>query len=121
MDWQISEGNEIANMNKHLSVLLLFMLVSCSTNVQDEGYLGTWIYTVEDAPFGFQRGKVIFYEEGDSTRAKLKVYGLSMGTENLVIDGAMQALIPEEMILGRTFTPSWVATVQAVRKSLPNT
>ena len=30
-------------------------------NVQDEGYLGTWNYTVDDAPFGFQKGKVIFF------------------------------------------------------------
>ncbi len=75
-------------MKKYLSISLLFVMVSCTMNVQDEGYLGTWNYTVDDAPFGFQKGKVIFYVEGDTPMAKLKVYGLSIHTENLIIDGA---------------------------------
>jgi len=55
-------------------------------HVQDKGILGTWIYTVEEAPFGFQTGRVIFYEEHDSVKAKLKVYGIPIETDNLEID-----------------------------------
>jgi glycoprotein endo-alpha-1,2-mannosidase len=50
--------------------------------------LGTWIYKVEEAPFGFQTGRVIFYEENDSTKAKLKVYGIPIETDNLEIDSS---------------------------------
>jgi len=63
-------------------------MVSCTMQVQDQGILGTWIYTVEDAPFGFQTGRVIFYEENDSTKAKLKVYGIPIKTDDLEIDSA---------------------------------
>lgn len=73
-------------MNKYLIFLILISLLSCNLNVQDQGLLGTWNYTVEDAPFGFQKGKVIFYEENDSIKAKLKVYGLSIPGDNLVVE-----------------------------------
>jgi len=64
------------------------IMVSCTMNVEDQGLLGTWVYTVEDAPFGFQTGRVIFYEENDSTKAKIKVYGIPIETSNLEIDSA---------------------------------
>jgi len=61
-------------MKKLVPVLILLLMVSCTTDIQDKGILGTWQYTVKDAPFGFQTGKVIFFEEEEVTRAKLKVY-----------------------------------------------
>jgi glycoprotein endo-alpha-1,2-mannosidase len=60
--------------------------------VKEETILGTWNYTVNDAPFGFQTGKVIFYEEDDTTKAKIKIYGFLMDTENLLIDGTNVSL-----------------------------
>jgi glycoprotein endo-alpha-1,2-mannosidase len=74
-------------MKKLIPVLILLFMVSCATNIQDKGILGTWQYTVKDAPFGFQTGKVIFFEEDEVTRAKLKVYGISMKCDNLIIEG----------------------------------
>lgn len=62
-------------------------MVSCAKNIQDKGILGTWQYTVKDAPFGFQTGKVIFFEEDDVTRAKLKVYGIAIKCDNLIMEG----------------------------------
>jgi len=60
-------------MKKLIPVLILLFMVSCATNIQDNGILGNWQYTVKDAPFGFQTGKVIFFEEDELPRAKLKV------------------------------------------------
>ncbi len=56
--------------------------------VKEETLIGTWNYTTEDAPFGFQTGKVIFYEEEGTTKAKIKIYGFTIDTEHLEIDGA---------------------------------
>lgn len=53
-----------------LYISFLIIGVSCAMNVQDEGYVGTWNYTVDNAPFGFQKGKVIFFEENDTTGPK---------------------------------------------------
>jgi len=75
-------------MKKTPSLILIAFMVSCTINMQDQGLLGTWVYTVEDAPFGFQTGRVIFYEENDSTKAKIRVYGLPIETSNLEIDSA---------------------------------
>lgn len=58
------------------------------TMVKEETIMGTWNYTAEDAPFGFQTGKVIFYEEEGTAKAKIKIYGFTIETENLKIDGA---------------------------------
>ena len=47
--------------------------------------LGTWRYKVKEAPFGFRTGKAIFYEEDGQVKAKLKIYGLTIKTKDLVI------------------------------------
>lgn len=73
-------------MKKLFIIPIVLLMFSCTRNVQDEGILGTWIYTAEDAPFGFQKGKVVFYEENDSTKAKIKIYGFSLPAKNLVVD-----------------------------------
>jgi glycoprotein endo-alpha-1,2-mannosidase len=70
-----------------ISLLALILMVSCSWNEQGEGILGTWKYKANDAPFGFQSGKVVFYEEDDSTKAKIKIYGFSIPAEQLKIEG----------------------------------
>jgi hypothetical protein len=75
-------------MKKLLFLPIFLLMVSCTMHMQDKGVLGTWIYTVEEAPFGFQTGRVIFYEENDSVKAKLKVYGIPIGTDNLEIDSS---------------------------------
>jgi hypothetical protein len=74
-------------MKKAFLLILISLMLSCTTHVQDQGIPGTWIYTVEDAPIGFQTGRVIFYKENDSLKVKLKVYGIPIEAANLEIDG----------------------------------
>ena len=74
-------------MRKYFTIAILLIVASCESSMQDHGILGTWNYTVEDAPFGFQTGKVIFFEEDSAMKAKIKIYGFSIDTENLMIDG----------------------------------
>ena len=49
--------------------------------------LGTWNYKVAEAPFGFRTGKAIFFEENGELKAKLKIYGLTINTKDLIVDG----------------------------------
>jgi len=73
------------------------IMVSCTNRDEDYGILGTWSYKVDDAPFGFQSGKVIFYKEQDSVKAKIKVYGLSIPAKDLKIDGdEISMIVPIE-------------------------
>jgi glycoprotein endo-alpha-1,2-mannosidase len=75
-------------LKKLLSLIVLLFTLSCTSHVQDQDILGTWIYKVDDAPFGFQTGRVIFFQENDSVKAKLKIYGISIETANLKLDSA---------------------------------
>jgi glycoprotein endo-alpha-1,2-mannosidase len=56
-------------------------------NLMRDLLLGTWNYTVKEAPFGFRTGKVIFFEEDGQVKAKLKIYGLTIKTKDLIISG----------------------------------
>ena len=74
---------------KYIIIPALFLLFfSCSAPVEEsDGLLGTWNYTAEKAPFGFQSGKMIFFEENDTIKAELRVFGFSVAADTLVIDG----------------------------------
>ena len=73
-------------MKQFMVFITLVWMISCTTHVEEEGIIGTWKYTAVDAPFGFQSGKVIFYEENDSIKAKLKIYGFTLPANNLIIE-----------------------------------
>jgi len=74
-------------MKNFFAIVILLITVSCSRNVKDYGLLGTWKYTAPDAPFGFQTGRMIFFEEEGLIKAKIKIYGFTFDTENLKING----------------------------------
>ena len=109
-------------------------MVSCSMKVQDKGILGTWIYTVEEAPFGFQTGRVIFYEENDSVKAKLKVYGIPIETANLEIDSTRVSFTTqveheqvsiklekkEDKLVGLTYASEGSMAISMVKKGRKN-
>ena len=82
-------------MGKYFTIAILFIITSCSRSVQDQGILGIWNYTVEDAPFGFQTGKVIFFEEDSAIKAKIKIYGFTIDTEKLIIDSTKVSFISQ--------------------------
>lgn len=121
-------------MKKFVAIAVFFVLVSCSVQEQDKGILGTWIYTVEDAPFGFQTGRVIFYKENDSTKAKLKVYGIPIETSNLQIDSTKISFTTqveheqvsiklerkEDKLVGMTYASEGSMAISMVKKGRRN-
>ena len=57
--------------------------------------IGTWNYKVNEAPFGFRTGKVIFYEEDGELEAELKIYGLTIKTKDLSISSSKVSFTAE--------------------------
>jgi len=74
-------------MKKYFAITVLFMVVSCTSNVKDQEILGTWNYVANDASYGYQTGKVIFYEEGGFIKATVEIQGNSIDAEDLKIVG----------------------------------
>lgn len=83
----------LINRRTILLVSLGMMLASCAVKEQEPGLLGTWNYRVDEAPFGFQSGKVVFYQENDSTKAKIKFYGFTIAATDLKINGDEISLV----------------------------
>jgi len=72
-----------------ISALLLMVCVSMNAQAKDTGktITGTWKYEASDAPYEYQTGKVIFYEEAGVSKVKITTdYDVIKG-ENLKIEG----------------------------------
>ena len=78
-------------MKKVLAISVLFMVLGVYLNAQDQKTIkeikGTWNYTANQAPYDYQKGKMIFYEEGGDFKAKLEIQGDVINTQNLIIEG----------------------------------
>lgn len=73
-------------MIKYFALTILLVIVSCTRNMKDQEILGTWNYVANDAAYGYQTGKVIFYEEDRITKAKVEIQGKSISAKNLIMD-----------------------------------
>ena len=74
-----------------LPVLLLIMMsVSCVSNVQDveKEIIGVWDYSTEHAPYEYQEGQVVFFQEDGETMAKIVIGEHTLETQDLMIEGA---------------------------------
>jgi glycoprotein endo-alpha-1,2-mannosidase len=132
-------------MKKVLIISIVFVVIlgalgwllnRCNYNfnnqISDNPLVGTWSYHAEDAPFGFQKGKVVFYEETDSVRAKLKIYGFTIPCNNLVVtedqvsfsawveteEVAIQLEKQEEKMVGRVKASDLSSPLVLVKKGL---
>lgn len=76
-------------MKKLFTVSALLLMFSICINAQNENTLkklkGTWNYTSYDAPYEYQKGKVIFYEEDKKFKAKIDIDGYVYPANNLKI------------------------------------
>ena len=76
-------------MKKLLTVSALLLMFSICMNAQnadmEKKLKGTWNYTSYEAPYEYQKGKVIFYEEDKEFKAKLDVDGYIIHARDLKI------------------------------------
>ena len=77
-------------MKKLFVVSALLLTIALNSFAQEpitaEAIEGTWDYTSEMAPYEYQSGKVIFFKEKGSYKAKIDTDGYITPLENLKIE-----------------------------------
>ena len=78
-------------MKNIAAISILLLMVFVSANAQDQQIkkeiIGTWNYTADEAPYEYQKGKIIFYEEGGALKAKLDMKYNTMHAQKIEIEG----------------------------------
>jgi len=79
-------------MKKLFVLSALIMIFAVNTFGQDHKTVaaikGTWVYNSEMAPYEYQTGKVIFFEEDGNLKAKIDIDGYIIPIETLEIEDA---------------------------------
>ncbi|MBC8005517.1 MAG: hypothetical protein H7X84_08575 [Verrucomicrobia bacterium] len=123
-------------MKKHIfPLLLLCTLFVCSTfQLQAENkkkpILGEWVYEVSDAPYGYEKGSLIFSEKEGQTVCVIKLDAGELETSNLKIDKEkitftsyvegnpvnVQLTHEKDKLTGTVDSPDGPKTITAVKK-----
>ena len=78
-------------MKNHLWLLMFILSISMFTfsdlraEVKNKPLLGEWLYTVSDAPYGYEKGSLIFSEKSGQTVCVIKVEAGELIASNLKI------------------------------------
>ena len=79
-------------MKNLLAVFVLVLVTVVYLEAQGQRTIeeikGTWNYTASKAPYEYQKGKMIFYEESGEMKAKLEIQGDEVNTHDLKIEGS---------------------------------
>jgi hypothetical protein len=79
-------------MKKLFLVMMLFVSVSAFSSVnfladiKDKSIIGEWIFEVSDAPYGYEKGSLIFSEKDDQTVCTIKLEAGELAVSNLKIE-----------------------------------
>lgn len=123
-------------MKKHIfPLLLLCTLFVCSAfQLQAENkenpILGEWVYEVSDAPYGYEKGSLIFSEREGQTVCVIKLDAGELETSNLKIDKEkitftsyvegnpvnVQLTHEKDKLTGTVDSPEGPKTITAVKK-----
>lgn len=73
------------------SFLLLAAIVTISGNqlraeVKNKPLLGEWVYEVSDAPYGYEKGSLIFAEKDGQTTCVVKLEAGELAVNNLKVE-----------------------------------
>src|ERR1035437_10155285 len=79
-------------MKNHLRILMLLFSFSLFTfsdlqaEMKNKSLIGEWLYTVSDAPYGYEKGSLIFSEKSGQTVCVIKVEAGELEASNLKIE-----------------------------------
>jgi len=79
-------------MKNHLWTLMFLFSISLFTfsdlqaEVKNKSLIGEWLYTVSDAPYGYEKGSLIFSEKSGQTVCVIKVDAGELEASNLKIE-----------------------------------
>ena len=76
--------NHLLSMMFLLSISL-FSFSDLKAEVKNKSLMGEWLYTVSDAPYGYEKGSLIFSEKGGKTVCVIKVQAGELEATNLKI------------------------------------
>jgi len=76
-------------MKKHFITFLLFIAVSAFLSFQlqakNKTLIGEWVYEVNDAPYGYEKGSLIFSEKDNQTICVVKLETGELAVSNLKV------------------------------------
>ena len=64
----------------------LFTFSDLQAEVKNKSLIGEWLYTVSDAPYGYEKGSLIFSEKSGQTVCVVKVEAGELEASNLKIE-----------------------------------
>ena len=123
-------------MKKHFSTFLLFLAVSVFSTIQlqaeekNKPIMGEWVYEVSDAPYGYEKGSLIFSEKDGQTICVIKLEAGELPTSNLKIekdsvtfttfvDGStinVKLALEKDKLSGKVDSPEGPKTLTAIKK-----
>jgi hypothetical protein len=69
-----------------LLMIILFVTPQLQAEVKNKPLLGEWKYEVSDAPYGYEKGSLIFSEKDGNTICVIKVEAGELPASNLKIE-----------------------------------
>ncbi len=69
-----------------LATVTLFAGVQLQAEVKNKPILGEWLYEVSEAPYGYEKGSLIFSEKDGQTICVIKLEAGELAVSNLKID-----------------------------------
>ncbi len=115
-----------------LLFILIFMVfgVQLRAEVKNKSVLGEWVYEVSDAPYGYEKGSLIFAEKDGKTTCTVKLEAGELAVSDLKIEGTKISfstavdgnpinvvLIREKnKLTGKVDTPEGQKTLTATKK-----
>jgi hypothetical protein len=123
-------------MKKLIGSLLLFALIfmisghQLQAEVKKKPLLGEWIYEVSDAPYGYEKGTLIFTEKEGQTTCVVKLEAGELATSNLkvennkvtfttTVDGNsinVELTLEKNKLSGKVDSPEGPKTITALKK-----
>jgi len=121
--------------NHYLSFMLLlvfslFSFPQLQAEVKNKPFIGEWIYEVSDAPYGYEKGSLIFTEKDGQTVCIIKLEAGVLAVSNLkieknkvtftsLVDGNsinVELTRKKNKLTGKVDTPEGPKTLSAIKK-----
>ncbi len=112
------------------SMVMMFSATQVRAEAKNKQLLGEWVYEVSDAPYGYEKGSLIFAEKDGKTVLTIKLEAGELPAENLKIEGSkisFSALVEgstvnieltreKDKLVGKADSPEGPKTITAKKK-----
>lgn len=112
------------------SAMFLFTTLTIQAEVKSKPILGEWLYEVSDAPYGYEKGSLIFSEKEGKTLCVVKVEAGELVANNLkiekdivtfstVVEGNLvniELKLDKNKLTGKVDSPEGPKSITAVKK-----